>query len=71
MATRVDYDNFLVSLCDVGNVCLCLYSYTCFPCARAQARTNMDGSSCCFNLWCLGPVTTRCVLCIAVHFDLL
>ena len=38
-----------VSLFGIGDVGSCLYSWICTPCALAQARTNLDDSSCCFN----------------------
>ena len=39
-----------ISLFEIGDIGTCLYSYCCTPCALAQARTNLDGSSCCFNI---------------------
>jgi len=40
----------------------CIYSY-CLPwCALAQARTNFDGSNCCFNVMCLGLVAGRNII---------
>jgi hypothetical protein len=59
MATRQDYETFQIDLFDIGDPSLCCYSYCCCYCASAHARTNLDGSSCCFNLFCLGPVVTR------------
>ena len=41
--------NCAISLFEIGDVGTCLYAYCCTPCALAEARTNLDGSSCCFN----------------------
>lgn len=59
MATHRDYESFQIDLFEIGDPFLCCYSYLCCHCASAQSRTYLDGSSCCFNFWCLGPVVTR------------
>lgn len=42
------------------NLCLvCCDSYCFTNCAAAQARSQMDGSSCCFNMCAMNPVVTR------------
>ena len=38
-----------ISLCAPGSCTECMYAYCCTSCALAQARTNLDGTSCCFN----------------------
>lgn len=52
------YD-FGISLFEVGDVSMCLFSYCCFPCAIAQSRTNMDGSNFAMNCFSLGCVPAR------------
>lgn len=44
---------WVIGLCEVGDPASFLLSYTCSPCALAYARTNLDDSSCIFNLMCL------------------
>ena len=48
-----------ISLFEVGDAQPCLYSYCCTQCALAQARTNLDGSSCCFNFFFLTSCPAR------------
>lgn len=46
-------DQFVIGLFDIGDTKSCLYSWCCTPCALAEARQYLDGSSCCFNCLCL------------------
>jgi hypothetical protein len=42
-----------------GDIGGCIYA-CCFPgCAVASTRSNIDGSSCCFNYCCMSAATTR------------
>ena len=41
------------------DILCCFCSYCCTGCAAAQARTQMDGSSCCFNYCAMNPIVTR------------
>ena len=51
--------SFDISLFEVGDFNSCLFACCCFPCAAAQARSNMDGSSFLFNVCCVSQVATR------------
>lgn len=49
-------------LCFIGECGPCLYAW-CFPhCAMASARTNYDGSGCCFNFLCGTPAMLHNVI---------
>lgn len=43
----------------IGNASDCRYSYLCCPCALAQSRSNLDGSSFLFNLFCSCALPNR------------
>mmetsp|Transcript_26199 Transcript_26199/g.38814 ORF Transcript_26199/g.38814 Transcript_26199/m.38814 type:complete len:283 (+) Transcript_26199:38-886(+) len=59
MSSIRDHDNFVISLTETGGYADCVFSYCCPVIAVAQARTNLDGSSRCFNVCCLGHVPSR------------
>eukprot|EP00026_Physarum_polycephalum_P015821 Phypoly_transcript_16597.p1 GENE.Phypoly_transcript_16597~~Phypoly_transcript_16597.p1 ORF type:complete len:102 (-),score=9.31 Phypoly_transcript_16597:263-568(-) len=43
-------------VCSCGDGANCPYAFFCTPCAFASARSEFDGSNCCFNLLCMtGP----------------
>ena len=44
---------WVIGLCEVGDPASCVLSYICSPCALAYARSNLDDSSCMFNLICM------------------
>lgn len=53
-------DNFFsIGLCEIGDCKSCLYSWICCPCARAEARTKMDGSGCLYNFFCMDLAPLR------------
>ena len=48
-----------ISLCAPGTCNDCMYAYCCTPCALAQSRTNLDGTSCCFNFLLGNAISMR------------
>jgi hypothetical protein len=54
-ATTTQTASWSNPLCFIGDCGTCLYSWLLPGCAMASARTNYDGSSCCFNLCCGTP----------------
>ena len=40
----------------------CLYGLLCPACAIATARSNFDGSDCCFNWLCMGMCMARSII---------
>eukprot|EP01039_Chlorochromonas_danica_P001676 gene1676-1830_t len=52
-------DNWEIGLFEIGDCCLCLYSFTCCSCAAASARSALDGSSWCVNTTCLSSALLR------------
>ena len=44
---------WVIGLCEVGDPASCALSFFCSPCALAYSRSNLDDSSCVFNLLCL------------------
>jgi Cys-rich protein (TIGR01571 family) len=50
---------FSVNLFSIGDPKQCMFSWCCSPCALASARSQLDGSSQCFNLMCVNTFTTR------------
>ena len=47
-----------------------MFSWCCCPCALAQSRSNIDGSSCLFNFFCVSAVASRYITfvhALAVH----
>lgn len=44
---------FTVGLFEIGDCNSCAYSWLCYWCAKAEARTYLDGSGCLFNLFCM------------------
>lgn len=53
------YDDFSISLLDVGDPSACAYAWFCYPCALASARSNLDDSHWMYNMFCLGHVAER------------
>jgi Cys-rich protein (TIGR01571 family) len=53
------YDTFSIGLFAIGNIVDCLFSCCCPPCALAKARTQLDGSDCAYNFFCVGHVPER------------
>lgn len=52
-------DKWPIGCCACGNFCDCIVG-CCFPIfAIPLARSNMDGSECCFNMCCVNGVVTR------------
>jgi len=46
----------------MNNTGNCCYGCLCPHCAIATARSNFDGSNCCFNFMCITPALTRNVI---------
>ena len=56
MATNTEWS---ITLCAPGACTDCMYAYCCTPCALAQARTNLDGTSCCLNFLLGNAISMR------------
>lgn len=54
--------NWAVGLCEIGNCTQCCISWVFNRCAVAHARSNLDGSDCCFNMCFLSTVQARWML---------
>lgn len=50
---------FSIGLYEIGRCSSCMFSYCCTPCAFAQARSKLDGSSCWFNTFFVPAPVTR------------
>lgn len=63
VTNRVAADNFRNGLFGCFKDCnTCVYG-CCFPsCAIAQARSDFDGSDCCFNWCCVSPAVTLSII---------
>lgn len=60
------YD-FTISLFELGDCSMCLFSYICFPCAIAQARSSLDGSNFLMNCVSLKCVPARWLIRSTYH----
>ena len=50
---------FSIGLFEVGDCKSCAYSWLCCWCAKAEARTYLDGSGCLYNLFCMDLAPLR------------
>jgi Cys-rich protein (TIGR01571 family) len=46
----------------LSNISTCLYGCLCPSCAYASARSEYDGSNCCFNCCCVSMCLTRSIV---------
>ena len=53
--------NFTIGLFEIGDCKSCAYSWFCCWCAKAEARSNMDGSGCLFNFFCMKLAPLRLI----------
>lgn len=51
-----------VDLCGCGDCNGCMYSWCCHSCAVAQAKSNLDGSYCCFNCCAYNSISLAAIL---------
>ncbi len=60
--TSVISSNWEIELFEMGDCLTCFMSFVFPPCALAQARTNIDGSNCFFNMLCVNPLVIAWLL---------